>query len=75
MLGKDNFAQADVKLRRSSELLGIEWSLVKLLEYGGNSGYLRGNRVGEAGGDDELNLGWRSKLEDEWMGKIAAGAA
>ena len=75
MLGKDNFAQADVKLRRSSELLGIEGSLVKLLEYGGNSGYLRGNRVGEAGGDDELNLGWRSKLEDEWTGKIAAGAA
>ena len=55
--------------------MGIKGSLLELLEYGRNLGYLRGNLVDNTDGDDELIFGWRSRLEDEWKEKIAAGAA
>ena len=75
VLRDSHFGKTGAKLCGSLELLGTKGSLVELLGYGENLGYLRGNLVDNADGDDELIFGWRSRLEDEWKEKIAAGAA
>ena len=75
LLGECDFNKTGAKLCGSLELLGTKGSLVELFERDGNLGYLRGNLVDNTDGDDELIFGWRSRLEDEWKEKIAAGAA
>ena len=72
VLEHSSVARAEGKLRGSLKLLGSKGSLVELLGYGGNWGNLWDSHVCRADGPIHE---WWSGPEDEWKGKIAAGAA